>query len=523
MEIAGPAEGGRSQEHWNLLGHLKATAEELMSNNDPGSARRFSGVQRLCKDMHNILKHGSSMQHGYWSFVWCVRYICPHLACHVEQFGEPERVMASDAERQSCGGGQQAEAWLLHSIQERCLCAQLKPLLKHQSHTRKYYSDEAFILSKLHVFLMLRCLDAVEQSKPQLLVLVDSLQLSGLRGAAFSRLKIQSLCLFPGQPQISSDDVLPESNSIAVPQIWLTEPHTPMQYLGDPADGTVTDGLQYLSVCKQRRASYSEGQSRPEESNKGHGRSLSDTSIAQKHDSEESSVENYGLFSSQDNKVRTCSRSVNSDCSQDSWGPQERRSLLSVLRNQDFGSCADLEKENAHFSISDSLIAAIELLKWRLRDREDDEGDEDEDCDSEIQQLMEVLWHSGPQLHYRRIHLGSSGSARSSQESLRLFDLSSAEEDDPSDVSDSDVKPSMNQFSSYSSLSSEYRSSPLQGNSQGNSAQSVALGLLRQLEGLLPAAAELNWLLCEQDASQKVGGAHTLCTKLSLLSGQGVQ
>lgn len=44
---------------------------------------------------------------------------------------------------------------------------------------------------------------------------------------------------------------------------------------------------------------------------------------------------------------------------------------------------------------------------------------------------------------------------------------------------------------------------------QSNSAESVAMGLLRQFEGLqLPAASELEWLVPEQDAPQKVN-THT--------------
>lgn len=40
---------------------------------------------------------------------------------------------------------------------------------------------------------------------------------------------------------------------------------------------------------------------------------------------------------------------------------------------------------------------------------------------------------------------------------------------------------------------------------QSNSAESVAMGLLRQFEGLqLPAASELEWLVPEHDAPQKV-------------------
>lgn len=47
---------------------------------------------------------------------------------------------------------------------------------------------------------------------------------------------------------------------------------------------------------------------------------------------------------------------------------------------------------------------------------------------------------------------------------------------------------------------------------QSNSAESVAMGLLRQFEGMqLPAASELDWLVPEQDAPQKVNThTHTL-------------
>lgn len=46
-------------------------------------------------------------------------------------------------------------------------------------------------------------------------------------------------------------------------------------------------------------------------------------------------------------------------------------------------------QENAHFSISESLIAAIELMKYNLRHQE--EGEEEGDSDSEIQQLKQKI------------------------------------------------------------------------------------------------------------------------------------
>ncbi|KAG5276511.1 hypothetical protein AALO_G00132920 [Alosa alosa] len=69
--------------------------------------------------------------------------------------------------------------------------------------------------------------------------------------------------------------------------------------------------------------------------------------------------------------------------------PSEGQSLISYLSEQDFGSCADLEKENAHFSISESLIAAIELMKCNVRRQQ--EAEEEGDSDNEIQQLKQKV------------------------------------------------------------------------------------------------------------------------------------
>nr|XP_032834510.1 run domain Beclin-1-interacting and cysteine-rich domain-containing protein-like isoform X2 [Petromyzon marinus] len=46
--------------------------------------------------------------------------------------------------------------------------------------------------------------------------------------------------------------------------------------------------------------------------------------------------------------------------------------LLDILAAQHHGSCADLDKENAHFSLSDALMTVIELIK--CSSAEDDEG-----------------------------------------------------------------------------------------------------------------------------------------------------
>lgn len=142
---------------------------------------------------------------------------------------------------------------------------------------------------------------------------------------------------------------------------------------------------------------------------------------------------------------RSCLSAVSdgSPCSGASDGmfrkPSEGQSLISYLSEQDFGSCADLEKvgngslppgrvltqpqhrcdpsfseppqENAHFSISESLIAAFELMKYNLR-HQGEEGEEDGDSDSEIQQLKQKIRLRRQQIRRSRM-LPSTPSQRS--------------------------------------------------------------------------------------------------------------
>ncbi|XP_071608491.1 run domain Beclin-1-interacting and cysteine-rich domain-containing protein isoform X3 [Heliangelus exortis] len=191
--------------------------------------------------------------------------------------------------------------------------------------------------------------------------------------------------------------------------------------------------------------------------------------------------------------------------------PSEGQSLISYLSEQDFGSCADLEKENAHFSISESLIAAIELMKCNMMSRQLEE--EEEDSDKEIQELKQKIRIRRQQIRTRHLfptcqEIGSdslmatdSGSQFSSHGSMRLSDSGSAEDVEEYEIRDADIKrnpdSSRKSFLSSESISHSFLNS--------NSAEAVAMGLLKQFEGMqLPAASELEWLVPEHDAPQKL-------------------
>ncbi|NWX43229.1 RUBIC protein, partial [Steatornis caripensis] len=286
------------------------------------------------------------------------------------------------------------------------------------------------------------------------------------------------------------------------------------------ASGGGSRGLSLL-----RRSSFSEGQSSGPQGilKKSHVRSHSDTNVAsgKLHESHGDAGRGRGPVSAstQSSQLSTpSSLYVEYDSGQYlSSGegmfrrPSEGQSLISYLSEQDFGSCADLEKENAHFSISESLIAAIELMKCNMMSWQLEE--EEEDSDKEIQELKQKIRIRRQQIRTRHLfptcqEMGSdslvatdSGSQFSSHGSMRLSDSGSTEDVEEYEIRDADIKKnpdsSRKSFLSSESISHSFLNS--------NSAEAVAMGLLKQFEGMqLPAASELEWLVPEHDAPQKL-------------------
>ncbi|KAM7013788.1 run domain Beclin-1-interacting and cysteine-rich domain-containing protein isoform 1-T1 [Passerculus sandwichensis] len=287
--------------------------------------------------------------------------------------------------------------------------------------------------------------------------------------------------------------------------------------------GASGGGSRSLSLL--RRSSFSEGQSSAPQGilKKSHVRSHSDTNVTsgKLHESHGDPSGGRGpvCASTQSSELSTpSSLYMEYDSGQYlSSGegmfrrPSEGQSLISYLSEQDFGSCADLEKENAHFSISESLIAAIELMKCNMMSRQLEE--EEEDSDKEIQELKQKIRIRRQQIRTRHLfpacqELGSdslmatdSGSQFSSHGSMRLSDSGSAEDVEEYEIRDADIKrnpdSSRKSFLSSDSISHSFLNS--------NSAEAVAMGLLKQFEGMqLPAASELEWLVPEHDAPQKL-------------------
>ncbi|XP_041070036.1 run domain Beclin-1-interacting and cysteine-rich domain-containing protein isoform X1 [Carcharodon carcharias] len=299
-----------------------------------------------------------------------------------------------------------------------------------------------------------------------------------------------------------------------------------------------------------RCSSFSETQNLERQGSfkKSHIRSHSDTGIATTKTSESHlgvrNLKEYVPFSTQSCDVSSPSspymeaEGANYTHSSDGMfrRPSQGQSLISYLSEQDFGSCADLEKENAHFSISESLIAAIELMKCNLMKKQMVDDDE-EDSDKEIRELKQKIRIRRQQIRTRKLLPGmrgtesdacttESGSPISSHDSAPLSDSGSTDGVDEFELkdcidesnlihmsanglsasmaslfSDADIRRSL-ASRSKSAMNSEAISFSFL---HSNSAEAVAMGLLKQFEGMqLPAASELDWLVPEHDAPQKL-------------------
>ncbi|XP_033760801.1 run domain Beclin-1-interacting and cysteine-rich domain-containing protein-like isoform X1 [Pecten maximus] len=222
--------------------------------------------------------------------------------------------------------------------------------------------------------------------------------------------------------------------------------------------------------------------------------------------------------------------------------PQQGQSLINYLSSQDFHTCANLDKENAHFSISEALIAAIEQMKWNHiispHTHEEEEGDSDEEI-QELKQRIRIRKRERLKEKGRGFPAFSDGrtdtTTSPSSPSTLSSSVDSPHNPDSSESSDldegrieltmtEDVSQNQSNLSLLSSqglslsLASLYSDADIQKNKSSlekqssldsgvvsHSAESVAISLLKKFtEKQLPKASDLQWLVPECDAPQKL-------------------
>nr|XP_022343883.1 run domain Beclin-1-interacting and cysteine-rich domain-containing protein-like isoform X3 [Crassostrea virginica] len=192
--------------------------------------------------------------------------------------------------------------------------------------------------------------------------------------------------------------------------------------------------------------------------------------------------------------------------------PVQGQSLINYLSSQDFNTCANLDKENAHFSISEALIAAIEQMKWNHvispKERAAD-IEEEEDSDEEINKLKQRIRIRKQQKLKEKAKFFPT-SSDGITETVTTSKSPSSELDssfqDDADTSESDVEvDEINLTNADLQKVKPDRQSSIEVSDQSLSAESVAILLLKKFsEKQLPKASELEWLVPISEAPQEL-------------------
>ncbi|XP_011877709.1 PREDICTED: run domain Beclin-1 interacting and cysteine-rich containing protein [Vollenhovia emeryi] len=209
--------------------------------------------------------------------------------------------------------------------------------------------------------------------------------------------------------------------------------------------------------------------------------------------------------------------------------PAEGQSLTSFLSSARFSRAhdAELDRENAHFSVCEAMIAAIEQVKCnRLQRRLLDDAADDE-SDEEINRLKQRIrlrrrqrqeekcrgrgWSRGDLLSD-----GRTDTTTTTDQSVSPLSTSSDTSSDSVSTEDSELDDERRlrnggMSASTASLFSDAESRAARFATDSNvsessvSAEGVALSLISRFsEKQLPRASELQWLVSEKDAPQRL-------------------
>lgn len=208
--------------------------------------------------------------------------------------------------------------------------------------------------------------------------------------------------------------------------------------------------------------------------------------------------------------------------------PTQGQSLSSFLASSQFAQfSAELDRENAHFSISEAIISAIEQVKCNQWLQAAEEAAEE--SDEEIIRLKQRIRLRRSQKQeekrrtlWRNMALLSDGKTDTTTTDQSVSPLSSSSGETSDSLSTDDVDDlevdqvtsgnlaDMTEAGLSVSMASLYSEAEISrpcaaGSDSTLSAESVALALLRRFSDKhLPRASDIQWLVSEQDAPQQL-------------------
>lgn len=509
---------------------------------------------------HKIMIFNEKNEPDVWKVIEGVKFSNPAISLHVK------RSMITTVVSEDCG-----LLWIFQCVLQRCLSKNLNWLVTDKEHISQCYESTAFLRHEKYADAMMICFNALERGQPTLLSRIDP----NLYAQDDCSL-IGSIKRSESQPDFLLDDILkPKQEKCALKRRQTIHHSSSRSNLRREKKTKVSRSLPNIAL----KDSYHHERKKPPDCNDGNKENevagisvpkfnYSDSSVPKPSlnvlncenikiytDSSSSSnhvpgnspknvaskkVDSYskadlfglGMFTGSSRilfnefipqcgeKIKSKSndsKSVGSMLNEIPSRPVPGQSLTSFLKTVYFSRTnTELDRENAHFSLSEALIATFELLKWN-------EG-EAATARRTLRKLPSNpnFWASPGSPSY------FSDGLRANEELTNNISPSTGSKESTSTVVSSLSNSGDSSFE-YGELHSKYlrqlspnlagtnsssgdtddleavEASEAVDDVQSYSAEGVALSLLSKFnEKQLPTACDLLWLVSEQDAPQQL-------------------
>lgn len=551
--------------HEQLLRELKTVVESLLSVRVSNIWAINGALKKTHVILDKIFRHGAKNS-SYLCFIYGLQWLQPETSQKTTfDLQECERKID-----ESNLNNDSASIWLLNNLEKLTLSSKLSWLISDRKHIENCYYPWGFFYRQRYVEALLIYIKAVENNQPALLSNINP-ELFSLQPNAQEICKIhRRTSSFPNRHiKIISDEISSQLPIISKLTLWSSNPElgcskktidkTPKTVPNTPVHGrkkaTNVDfklNAQSKEINKKKREcraknvrtilfdnrniiEHTPSLSMSLDNNKDTSDKLINHSIQSLPEKSEKylansprSIVDYSFSPMPGEKdysrqpKRSFIESGGYDVVPMSTGyfprPAKGQSLMSFLTSSQFSRTnAELDRENAHFSISEAIISALEQIRCNSDTFLNSETCDD--SDPEIQDLKQrIRLRKRDKIAEKKKRIMEVFADRKS-EATTVASSYSMTPDDSSNSSNiiddiyideasnltENQEMSMSMASLYSESDFRRNRGIPDGASDVFSAESVAISLISKFkEKQLPKAADLVWLVSEEDVAQSL-------------------
>ncbi|XP_022913541.2 run domain Beclin-1-interacting and cysteine-rich domain-containing protein [Onthophagus taurus] len=564
-----------------LLRDLKTTIEGLLVSQVPNLWSIYGGLNRLHVDVEKIFKHGCKTStenqiSGYYHFVQGLEWLYPDsskstLVVDCEYKSHFPQHIKND----------KASIWLYRSLENHSLSQKLSWLLSDKTHLLACYQSSAFLCQPKYSEAILICLRAVERNELTLLSEIDpclflhkeTVQVYERRHRRCSSLpdtRFKNILIKPSKT-LKEENPVHKKFQISIFKAWSstpnlgptktnvieakshTNPSTPVNHSRKISISSLkspvlleNDRLSIRSVEIDQLTSIKKESNLklrpviinnediiehtpPSTSQQQNINGVQDLKSPLKGRFAKSPDLGFlnALAGEKDFKhkpkktfIEDGGMSILPTATGYFPRPKKGQTLTSFLTSSQFSRAnAELDRENAHFSISEAMIAVIEQIRCGRSLKLIDEADESDEEINNLKQRIRLRRKEKQEEKQKRLLLNSLVSEKSDLNPTETSPYSSSpatnslssgggvEDMDIDEVNDwllekEGLSMSMASLYSEADVLKKPRGAP-DGASDIMSAEGVALSLISRFnEKQLPRASELEWIVSEEDAPQ---------------------